>query len=76
MKSLKRIMKCEIKGCKDKATINLCPLHITKDPFFVAFGKFRHDLRQLLWEVGIGSNPGWTEDDIVNAFRKIIKKRK
>ena len=34
--------------------------------------KFRQDLRQLLHEHGVASNPGWTEDDIVLAFRKLL----
>jgi hypothetical protein len=37
---------------------------------------FRQDLRQLLYEHGVMSNPGWTETDIVDAFRKLLQKKK
>jgi hypothetical protein len=36
------------------------------------FVKFRQDLRQILYENGMRSNPGWTEDDIIRAFRKLL----
>ena len=38
------------------------------------FVKFRQDLRQILYENGVMSNPGWTEDDIVRAFRSLLSK--
>ena len=38
-----------------------------------AFAKFRQDLRQILYENGVPSNPGWTEDDIVRAFRQLLE---
>ena len=38
-----------------------------------AFAKFRQDLRQVLYENGVPSNPGWTEDNIVQAFRQLLE---
>lgn len=38
-----------------------------------SFVKFRQELRQLLADNGVASNPGWTEDDIVNAFRQLLR---
>jgi hypothetical protein len=40
------------------------------DPAMDCLVAFRRDLRQLLHDNGIGSNPGWTEADIIDAFRK------
>lgn len=34
--------------------------------------QFRRDLRQLLFEHGVFSNPGWSEEDIVDAFRQLL----
>jgi hypothetical protein len=36
------------------------------------FIKFRQDLRQLLYSCGVLTNPGWTENNIVDAFRKLL----
>lgn len=36
------------------------------------WGKFRHDLRQLLHENGVRSNPAWSEHNIVETFRNEI----
>ena len=36
------------------------------------FVKFRQDLRQILYENGMLSNPGWTEENIIHAFRKLL----
>jgi len=38
-----------------------------------SFAKFRQDLRQILADNGVPSNPGWTEDDIVRAFRQLLE---
>jgi hypothetical protein len=38
-----------------------------------SFAKFRQDLRQILYENGVPSNPGWTEDDIVRAIRQLLE---
>lgn len=35
----------------------------------------RQGLRQLLAENGVGSNPGWTTDDILKAFRGLLPNR-
>lgn len=35
--------------------------------------KFRRDLCQVLADNGVPSNPGWTEDDIVRAFRQLLE---
>lgn len=43
------------------------------DPLVECFAKFRRDLRQLLYEYGVRSNPGWTEENIVQALRKILE---
>ena len=37
-----------------------------------SFVKFRQDLRQLLSDAGVSSNPAWSEDDIVEAFRELV----
>jgi hypothetical protein len=37
------------------------------------FVEFRQDLRNLLFEHGVASNPGWSEDDIIVAFRELLK---
>jgi hypothetical protein len=34
--------------------------------------KLRQDLRQLLSDHGVPSNPGWTDDDIVRSFRELL----
>ena len=36
--------------------------------------QFRRDLCQVLFENGIMTNPGWSENDIVRAFRDLTKK--
>lgn len=46
--------------------------HDLKNETVTAFVKFRQNLRQLLYENGVRSNPGWTEDDIVRAFRGLL----
>ena len=38
-----------------------------------SFATFRQDLRQILADNGVPSNPGWTEDDIVRAFRQLLE---
>lgn len=38
-----------------------------------SFAQFRQDLRQILYEHGVLSNPGWTEEDIVRAFRQLLQ---
>ena len=40
-----------------------------------SFVKFRQDLRQILFENGVPTNPGWTEDDIVLAFRNLLESK-
>ena len=45
----------------------------TEETLMDAFAKFRQDLRQILYENGVPSNPGWTEDDIVRAFRQLLE---
>jgi hypothetical protein len=37
------------------------------------FAAFRQQLRALLAQVDVPSNPGWTENDIVNAFRELLE---
>ena len=37
---------------------------------------FRKSLRQLLEENGIPSNPGWTEQNIVDAFKSLLSKKR
>lgn len=39
------------------------------------WGAFRRAIRQLLHEQGVRSNPGWTEHDILDALRKMVKSR-
>ena len=34
--------------------------------------KFRREMRQILHENGIRTNPGWTEKNIVDAMRELI----
>lgn len=41
-------------------------------PDLMAFGEFRRDLRQVLFEHGTASNLGWTESNIVESFRKLL----
>ena len=41
-----------------------------------SFVRFRQDLRQLLADNGVPSNPGCTEDDIVRAFRQLLETKK
>ena len=38
-----------------------------------AFSRFRQDLRQVLADNNVPSNPGWTEDDIVRAFKQLLE---
>jgi hypothetical protein len=38
--------------------------------------KFRRDLCQLLFEHGVPSNPCWSEEDIVRAFRQLLELNK
>ena len=42
---------------------------------FKAFATFRQDLRQLLIYYGIASNPGVSEDWIVDQLRQLLEKR-
>lgn len=42
------------------------------DPVVIAFGQFRNQLRQVLYEKGVRSNPGWGDSDIVAAFRNLL----
>lgn len=39
---------------------------------FKAWGAFRRELRQILHEQGVRSNPGWSDDDVTQAFRKLF----
>lgn len=39
-------------------------------------GSLRRNLRSLLGEFGIGSNPDWTEANIVDAFRRLLENRR
>ena len=39
-----------------------------------SFAQFRRELRQLLMEHGVASNPGWSEHNIVEAFRDLLRK--
>jgi HAMP domain-containing protein len=38
-----------------------------------AFGEFRQQIRGLLRYVGVPSNPGWTEQDILDALSKALR---
>jgi len=38
-----------------------------------SFVEFRQDIRQLIAECGIRSNPGWSEADIIYALRELLK---
>jgi len=40
--------------------------------FARAFAEFRMNLRQILHDHGIPSNPGWSEDDILQAIKTLI----
>ena len=40
-----------------------------------AFAEFRMNLRQILFENGVVSNPGWSEDDILASLRQLLGKR-
>lgn len=40
-----------------------------------AFAGFRQDLRQLLFENNVPASMGWTESDIVQAFRELLADR-
>jgi len=35
----------------------------------------RRELRQILYENGVNSNPGWTEEDILNGFKTLLYKQ-
>lgn len=43
-------------------------------PWAENFSAFRKELRQLLNDCGVKSNPGWSEEDIVQAFKGLLKK--
>lgn len=43
------------------------------DKTLVEFGRFRNQLRQILTNNGVDSNPGWTEDDITMAFATLLQ---
>jgi len=47
---------------------------ISLNPYIKAFTKFRQELRQLLADNGVPSNPGWSENDIINALRGLLNK--
>jgi len=47
----------------------------TGDMLMKAWADFRLDLRNLLGKHGIYSDVGWTEQDIVNAFRRLDEKQ-
>lgn len=37
------------------------------------YGDFRSRIRQILFDAGVRSNPGWSNDDIVNGLKKVIR---
>ena len=39
------------------------------------FAEFRGKLRQLLYNYGVLSNPGWDDDDIIDALDKLLKEK-
>ena len=41
--------------------------------FMIAFGLFRQEIRQILSENNIKSNPASSDEDIINSLRKISK---
>lgn len=44
------------------------------DDLMFYWTEFRKELRQILYENGVASNPCWGEKDILDALRKLLKK--
>jgi hypothetical protein len=42
-----------------------------EDDVYAAWGKFRRAIRQVLYENGIKSNPGWSDDNVVDGIRQL-----
>lgn len=57
-------------------TIEIREVEVPTEPDLIlkAFGELRRELRQLLHDNGVRSNPGWTDESIVDALRKMITK--
>jgi len=47
-----------------------------RDKLLIEFGKFRGSLRQILAAVGVSSNSGWSDDDVLAAIRSALFKGK
>lgn len=41
-----------------------------------AFGRFRAELRQIMYEAGVHSNPGWSDNGVLAAIRELVLKKK
>jgi hypothetical protein len=41
-------------------------------PLFQAWGAFRREIRQALHEKGIRSNPGWSDQNVIDAIRSLL----
>lgn len=54
-----------LKSVRDSLTVD--------QSFMRAYAEFRRKLRTLLWEHGNPNNLGWTDEEIVQAFRQLLK---
>ena len=41
-----------------------------------AWGKFRQEIRQILHENGIRSNPGWSDQNVIDGLREMVRNLK
>lgn len=67
-------MSCEKHQQCGTTCEGVAKLEAELDSIMSAWVKFRQALRQVLYYNGIPSNPGWTEDCIVDAFSKALAK--
>lgn len=51
-------------------------LRETINEFAKNYGEFRGELRQILADNDLRSHPGWTDQEIVDAFNELIGKLK
>lgn len=67
--------KTSWKTARDIAEIKLEKSEKALEDLREKFVKLRQDLRQLISEYGIRSNPGWSEEDIIFALRCLLEEK-